>query len=161
MTLAFQAAAPVFTRPANTTAYAAGDLVANNTTAGNVVPLTFPRSKLRGRTSGKITGASILKGAASVTNANFRLHLFNSTKVPTNGDNGALAVADLVGYIGSIDIDMEATPTLIVSATAYKHSAAVALAFNATGNIYGFLEALEAYTPASGETFLVTIDIEA
>ena len=30
-----------FTRPANTTQYTAADLVANNATAGSVVPLTF------------------------------------------------------------------------------------------------------------------------
>ena len=30
-----------FTRPADTTAYASGDLVANSTTAGSVIPMTF------------------------------------------------------------------------------------------------------------------------
>ena len=30
-----------FTRPGDTTPYASGDLVANSTTAGSVVPLTF------------------------------------------------------------------------------------------------------------------------
>ncbi len=156
----FPAVAPTMTRPANTTAYAAGDLVANDTTVGNVVPLIFPRSRLRGRTSGQVTGASIHKSAASVTNANFRLHLFNQAKTLTNGDNGALVFSNLAGYVGAIDIDTEATPTT-AGGGAYKHSAAVALAFAATGNLYGYLEALEAYTPASGETFAVTVDISA
>jgi hypothetical protein len=31
-----------FTRPSDTTAYASGDLVANSTTAGSVVPMSFP-----------------------------------------------------------------------------------------------------------------------
>lgn len=157
---AFQATAPLMTRPANTTAYAAGDLVADNVTAGSVVPLIFPRSKFRGKTSGRIRGASIVKSAASVTNANFRLHLFNQAKTLTNGDNGALAVNNMTGYIGAIDMDTEATPTNIAGGPIYKHSAAVDLAFSANGNIYGYLEALEAYTPASAETFLVTVDVE-
>jgi hypothetical protein len=156
---AFQMTAPTFTRPANTTAYTAADLIANSATVGSVVPLIFPRSRLRGRTSGKITGASIHKSNATVTNANFRLHLFNQEKVLTNGDNGALVFSNLSGYIGAIDIDMEVTPTT-AGGGAYKHSAAVDLAFNANNNIYGYLEALEAYTPTSGGTFAVTIDIE-
>lgn len=159
MGIIFQAAAPRLTRPANTTAYAAGDLVANDTTVGNVVPLIFPRSKFRGKTSGRVTGASIHKSNATVTNANFRLHLFNAAKVLTNGDNGALVFSNLAGYIGAIDIDTEATPTT-AGGGAYKHSAEVKLAFGATGNLYGYLEALEAYTPASAETIDVVIDVE-
>jgi hypothetical protein len=31
-----------FTRPADATAYASGDIVANSVTAGSVVPLNFP-----------------------------------------------------------------------------------------------------------------------
>jgi len=37
-----------FTRPANTTAYADGDLVANSATAASVVPLTFTSSRVVG-----------------------------------------------------------------------------------------------------------------
>lgn len=158
----FQATAPLMTRPATTTQYAAGDLVADNVTAGSVIPLIFPRSRFRGKTSGRITGAGIVKSTVTATDAQFRLHLFNQAKTLTNGDNGALVVNDMTGYIGAIDVDMTTGGTAISGGPLYKHSAAVSLAFNATGNVYGYLEQTDAqgYVPASAETFLVTIDAE-
>jgi hypothetical protein len=163
----FRADAAAFTRPANTTAYAQNDLVADNVTAGSVTPIIFPRSKLRGRTSGKITGASLEKSAASLTTADFLLYLFNQAKTLTNGDNGAIVFNSWAGYIGAIALNFTTTPVgLPPAGTAgtparCRHQGTVDLKFNASQNIYGYLAANSAYTPASAETFLATIDIEA
>src|SRR5215207_5972656 len=48
-----------FVRPANTTAYAIGDLVANSTTAGSVTPLS-------------VTGARVANGTGSIVYAGLR-----------------------------------------------------------------------------------------
>lgn len=162
----FRADAVAFTRPANTTAYAQNDLVADNVTAGLVTPIIFPRSKLRGRTSGKITNGSLEKSAASLTTADFLLYLFNQAKTLTNGDNGAFVVNSWAGYIGHLVLNFTTSPVDLPPAgtagtPARCRAIAKDLKFNATQNIYGYLVANSAYTPASGETFLATLDIEA
>jgi hypothetical protein len=95
-----------FTRPADTTAYASGDLVANSTTVGSVVPLTFsPCTKGAGR-SAQIRRVRISKTGTSITNTTVRVHLFNVLPtVSTNGDNGAITIATgAAGYLGQVDV---------------------------------------------------------
>lgn len=158
--------APQMTRPADTTAYANGDLVANSTTAGSVVPLTFPRNKLQGRTSGKITGATLKKSSTGVTTASFRLHLFQAAPgAVTNGDNGAIAVASIGNHIGFLDFDFATLANdANIGGGLSKSAAAPAtpLTFSVAngGTIYGLLAATGAYTPASAETFDVALDVE-
>jgi len=153
--------APVsFTRPADTTAYAAGDLVANSVTAGSVTPLEF-RCGMVGRGRGRVTNARILKGAASVTNATFLVHLFGSSPTVNNGDNGAFSAVSLSDYLGSIAVDMSSNAGLS-SASAAKVATGdipydLTKALTANRKIYALLSATGAYTPASGETFEVTL----
>lgn len=154
------------TRPANTTAYAANDLIANDATAGNVVPFTFNFPELNRERNGKVVGLRLQKSVASVTNFNVRMHLFSTRPTVTNGDNGALlvAAADLPGYIGFVELDFEAAaPATVTLATTTptKFSAAQNFNFRASGpNIYGLLEALEAYTPASAEIFTAALTVD-
>src|SRR6185437_974597 len=77
-----------FTRPADTTAYATGDLVANSTTAGSVTPLSFTAPRYA-TGSGQVRRARLKKSTNTTTNATFRLHLYATSPTPTNGDNGA------------------------------------------------------------------------
>jgi hypothetical protein len=152
-----------FVRPADTTAYAAGDLVANNTTAANVIPLKFKvsRNPMDGVT---IRKAQIVKSGNVLTNAQFRLYLFDRPPVPSVGDNAAfnsantLAVGTVAGLIGFFDV------TLARAGTAGARGAAVPdIGTDVIGApqsdeyFYGLLEAIAAYTPVSGETFTVTL----
>jgi len=148
-----------FTRPADTTAYAAGDLVANSTTAGSVVAMSFANAARAAGKGGKIVGARLAKSGTGLTNASFRLHLF--TSVPgtiTNGDNSALSTSGVADYIGALDVVVDRAFT----DGAFGRSGAP-LSGNfleyvgATTTLYGLLEARGAYTPASGEVFTVTI----
>lgn len=144
-----------FTRPSDTTAYAAGDLVANSTTAASVVPLTWNTSSPSG--AFKIMGVRLLKTAASVTNAQFRVHLYSATPtIATAGDNSAFAsnVSGNAGWLGSFDGTMVAShadgaavvclPTLQVPSRVAEGAA-----------LFGLVVALAAYTPASAEVFTV------
>lgn len=144
-----------FTRPADTTAYAAKDSMCN-ATASTMAPMEFTGMGLQSGVGGVIHSARIFKSQDSVTNANFRLHLYNATFTPA-GDNAALTLvyADLAKYIGYIDfasaVDIGdhniSVATLPVPALIPYIPAATSL--------FGQLEALAAYTPASAETFVV------
>lgn len=155
-----RSAAPVvsFTRPADTTAYAAGDLVANSTTAGSVSPLTFDLTELR--SSGKVRNARLQKSGATATLATFRLHLFDRVKAVTNGDNGALAFANYDGYVASMDIDLATGAIALAGGPLTKFSAEIAAGFNRTERLYGYLEARAAYVPANAEVFTVALSVE-
>ncbi len=142
-----------FTRPADTTAYASGDLVANSTTVGSVVPLTIPSQP--GRTI-QIRRLRLRKSSVGVTNAQFRVHLFNALPVAaTNGDNGAISMTGAAGYLHQVDLTI---------AQALTDGAAVSAAAEvntfSNGNIYAFLEARAAYTPVSAEIFTLTLEVE-
>ena len=76
-------------RPADATAYAAGDEVSNHATAGSVVRATFD---MRGLERGKLIAAEIDLTAASgnvvTTASDFELLLFRTSEVPAAvGDN--------------------------------------------------------------------------
>lgn len=152
-------ASATFTRPADTTAYANGDLVANSTTAGSVVPMSFTALQSVNR-GGRIKAAKVAFSDTVLTNASFRLHLYNASPVPANGDNGAWSTSLVANYLGYIDCTV---------AQAFTDGAAGrAVAVAATGDginftsatVYGLLAATAAYTPTSAEVFTVTLEIE-
>ncbi len=162
MTMIYPSAS--FTRPANTTQYTAGDLVANDATAGNVTPITFSLAAAAGRTSFLALGASLRKSSNVVTVATFALHLFDRTKTVVGGDNADFEVATIDGYLGSIAMDA-ATGATVGIATAdnlfeYYSLGASPLPIIAGANIYGFLAAVGAYTPTSAEVFTLRLALQ-
>src|ERR1017187_8131102 len=92
-----------FTRPANTTAYASGYLVANATVVGNVVPLSWNVARYAGG-SASIGRARMRKSNTTNTYGTFRLHLYNQIPTPSNGD-GAAWLTQSAGYVGSFLFD--------------------------------------------------------
>lgn len=148
-----------FTRPADTTAYASGDLVANSTTAGSVTVMTFTigRGSSGAAASGMIRRARLRKTGTSTTNASFRLHLYRSAPTPSNGDNGAWLTNNAADYVGAIDItaDKAFTDGAIGNGTPNTGSE-----INFTHQTYyGLLEARAAYTPASAEVFTIELEV--
>jgi hypothetical protein len=93
-----------FNRPADTTAYADGDLIANSATAGSVAALTFTTSRIVGQ--GTISRVRFYKSQNTATNAQFTLHLFLEEPDVTNGDNGAFAIDTARNHIASIACDL-------------------------------------------------------
>lgn len=151
-------AATQFTRPANTTAYASGQLVANNTVAGSVVPLTF--AAVRGPNgSCTLRRAKIKKSGTSVTNAAFRLHLYKASPTVANGDGGVWSTNQAANYIGSLDVVIDKAFT---DGAVGNGVPSVGTDINLSltqQTVYGLLEARGAYTPASGETFDVSLEL--
>ncbi len=148
------------TRPADTTAYASGDLVANSTTAGSVVPMSITIGSYTG--GFRIRRVKLHKSGTSTTNAQFRVHLFNAAPATvTNGDNGAFSVSGVADYIGSFDVTMGQAFTDGAAGFAAPATGSDAAAVLTTNVVRAHLEARAAYTPASGEVFTLTLETEA
>lgn len=151
----------IFTRPANTTQYASGDLVANSATTADVVAMSWPVAER----SCQVRRARLFKDDDDVTAASFRLHLFSANPVatnPANGDNGAIQLnGALKSYLGSVDFDMTASGIDIHAdgnGAIGAPSKGEEINVRGVGDLYGLLEARGTYTPASGEEF--TVDLE-
>jgi hypothetical protein len=146
-----------FTRPEDTTQYTSGDLVANSTTAGSVVPMTFvvPNRGI------KLWRVSLLRSATTVTDAQFRLHLYNNSPTCANGDNGAWSTT-ASGYQGYVDIDgqNQAFSDDGLAFGVYVNNSVFAPMYiyaDSDRLIYGLIEARDTYTPASAEVFTATL----
>ena len=98
---------------ADTTAYAAGDLVANSTTAGAVTPLELFGATRAAGEAVRIQRVRLRKTGVGLTNAAFRVHLFRKPPVVRVGNNaafnasGVLALADNEGHVGAVDLVMD------------------------------------------------------
>lgn len=145
-----------FIRPADVTAYASGDLVANSTVAGSVTPLVFTV----GRTpdaGGFIRKARLRKSSTGLTGAVFRLHLYSSPPVCVNGDNAAWRTTRAADYIDAFNITMDRSFS----------DGAIGVGLPMLGQevsfighlVYGLLEIRGAHTPVSGDTFTVSLEV--
>ena len=148
------------TRPADTTAYAAGDAIATSTTAAISTILTFP-----GMARYVGGGGRILKVIASTSQkanvASYRLWLF--TSAPTKvADNAVLPLllAERVFVSNKLDIGPMETEA---STSTVAHAFGVGLIddfVTTDGNLYGILEPKTAFTPDSAQTFRVTLIVQ-
>jgi hypothetical protein len=147
-----------FARPANTTAYASGQLVANSTAAGSVVSLSFTAARVNGGGL-LIRRAVIAKSSTSLTNAQFRLHIYTSSPTLANGDGAAWSTTRS-GHVCDIDVTMVNAFTDGADGAGVPNVGADCnVQANAGTAIFGLLEARAAYTPANGETFTVLLDV--
>jgi hypothetical protein len=141
-------ATSTFVRPADTTQYAAGDLVANSTTAGSVTPLSFVSPK---GTPSYIKSVSLYHTDQDATGSTFRVWFLSSSPTVTNGDNGALAGIDAATVLGTVAITADQNCGDTYGITAAPAGLAV------SGTVYAVIEATGTYTPASAETFGVSV----
>jgi hypothetical protein len=161
-----QPVAGSFTRPADTTAYAVGDLIANSTAAASVA-LTFQAARMLGG-NGRITGARAFKSNPSLTAAQMRLHLFRLKPVPTVGDNGvfnsgtALACNMALASLGYFDFTFDRAFSDGAHALAPPNVGAQRIFGTPTTSmdIFGLVEARAAYTPLSAETFTFILEVD-
>lgn len=144
-----------FTRPNDTTAYAIGDLVANSTTAGSVVPLQLTIARVDGG-SGMLRKLRLRKSGASLTNASFRVHLYRVSPTPANGDNGAWSTNQAANYMGAFDVTMDAAFTDGASGNgAPRVGSEVNFKLPSGRVVFALIEARAAYTPIANEVFTV------
>lgn len=148
-------ASATFTRPADVTAYASGDLMANSTTAGSVTPLSFTPVRASGR-GVQINRARVSKTGTGVSGAVLRVHLYEASPTVANGDNGAFSTSQAATYLGYFDVT--AMTAFTDGAAGLGSLGTGAQASTTATTIYALLEARGAYTPASGEVFTVTLE---
>jgi hypothetical protein len=127
--------------------------MANSTTAGSVVAMTFtPVTRGSGK-SVQIRRVRVVKTGTSVTNCSVRLHLYNTSSITcANGDNGAWSTDKAANHAGHIDVtvDQVFTDGAFGQATCEINTNVLSL--------YGLLEARGAYTPANAEVFTVILE---
>lgn len=153
-----------FTRPADTTTYASGDVVCNSTSAP--VPLTFARATVtQGPKSSTIKQVIVVDSANQTTKLDGELWLFDTT-VALDNDNAAFTPTDaeLATLLGVVALG---TP-FVGDATSgaggnavYVKSVSIPVETKAADNaIYGVLVARNAYVPVSAESFTIRLGIE-
>jgi len=149
-----------FTRPNDTTAYAAGDLVANATAAGAVAPLRIDLGNVAAVGHGitRITRARLTKSGTAPTNASFRIHLYEAAPVAQNGDNGAWSTDSAASWLGSIDVTSMLAFTDGCTGTGSATAGSEMFLRLASGAIFALIEAKAAYAPAANETFTLTLE---
>lgn len=150
-----------FTRPANTTAYAAGQLMANNVTAGSVVPMTFANAARIANGNFYVRRARMSLSSKSVTNTTFRLHLFTATTGVANGDGGTFTPSLMALHFCSITITIVNAGSDVSKGEGSPDAGAEcnqALTGGAT-SVFGLLEVRAAYAPASAEVIVAELEI--
>jgi hypothetical protein len=155
-----------FTRPANTTAYASGDLVASTTTAGDVAAMELRGFSVNTQGSCIIRRIKLAKSGTSTTSASFRVHLFRADPATvTNGDNGAFSVSGVADYLGAADVTIDRAFTdgacgigVPIVGSEFMIRMPGANSVSTGQSIFAMIEARAAYTPASAEVFTLTVD---
>lgn len=153
-------ASAAITRPSNTDAYTAKDAVSDSTSAPTV--LTFSDLARINGGSGYVTKARLLTNQSTNT-TRFRLHLYHTAPTAIN-DNAAFTMlwANRANRVGYIDFDSQQTEGS-GSDSSNALNTTIRLAFKcATGSrvLYGLLETLGAFTPASGQLFFIELTAE-
>lgn len=157
------------TRPADVLIYAAGDLIANSTTSGQVVPIELVGAARGAGEAIRIERVRLRKTGTSLTAASFRVHLFRTLPVVSVGDNGVfdasnvLALADIAGYVGTVDVVMDKAAAIGargvgVPASGSGITCEAAGTTGHEGSLYALIEARAAYQGVSAEAFTVTIE---
>lgn len=149
-----------FTRPADTTAYTAGDVVSDSTSATTVQAVAnFARVNAG---TGYVVGARLTTDKKSIT-PRFRVHLYNASNPTVSADNAAMQrrYADESKYLGWFDLSAMATSTDTTNSTqSVSQDMTLRIPFScaaATRSIYFVLETLDAFTPASGQKFTLRL----
>lgn len=147
-----------FTRPADALQYAVGDLVANSTTAGSVVPMSFLLGNTSAQGQFRLTRVRLSKNSVGVTAATFRIHFYSASPTIASGDNVARSTT-LSGWLGAIDVPAMTAfsdGAAAVGAAVAGSEFLIRLASGST--VFCLLEALGTYTPVSGEIFTLTLE---
>lgn len=161
------ATADPFTRPADTTAYASGDLVANSTTAGSVAVPTIVFNPAASGGTAFVRRVKLKKSGTGVTNAAFRVHIYRSAPTPTNGDNGVWLTTESA-WVGSFDVTIDKAFSDGAAGVGIPTTGTVIAIVNpsntanpaAAVRLWALIEARGAYTPASAEIFTISAEVE-
>ena len=150
------------TRPADTTAYADGDVVTGSTAAA----LDFNLAAYNPGMGGWFLRADVLSSAYVAVAPEFDLWLFDTTLTPA-ADNAAFAPTDAEMAtrlaVLPVTIAQPGTKTAGAGGNQWISSDDVRVPFVAAPtsmHVYGVLVARTAYVPISGEVFTIDLTVE-
>lgn len=147
------------TRPANVTAYAAGDVVGAD---ASTVPITLADVARKLGGSGEIVHVSLETNNVTVTNGTFAVHFFTAS-FTVAADNAAFADihAQRANWVGSVSL-----PILVADSAsaggAWSKVDNVRIPFvcaGASDDLFAVIVVTGAYTPASGQVFSLSIGV--
>lgn len=150
------------TRPADTTAYTAGDAVANSTTAPTTMQFAGV-ARANGMTA-KVVGAVLSSSnAPPATPPDFDLLLFDTDPTDTN-DNAAFNPSDadilhcvaVIPFVGAFPFFTSGSGNQVW----HWEGSKLVKCDAADTKLYGMLRIRSAYTPISGEVFQVKLAVE-
>lgn len=144
---------PTVTRPADTTAYTAGDVVGGVITFANATP---------GSNAGVFVNfASLLWNLAAVPSGmtSFRLHLFSVTPPSALADNTAwdLPSSDRAAYLGFIDLGTPADVGSSVYVQTSGPNLTMQQMFAASTSLFGYMVTNGGYTPGESDSFVPSL----
>ena len=148
-------ASGTLTRPADTTAYAASDLVASNTVAASVVVPSVTVARIAAG-SGLIRSSLLRSNHTTGLDAiNFTVDLWTAAPTFTNGDNGAYAVATNGDkWLGSMSGTFRQFADQAVAMCAVDGGLPeIAFKLASGTDVLWTLRANAAFTPQSAKTF--------
>lgn len=150
-----RAAAVSLTRTADVNAYTANDVIGAAT--GSTAALTFAIAPSAGGEI-MITSVALETDSTAVISgeAGYRLYLYNITPPSALGDNAAwdLPSGDRASFLGYIDLGQPVD----LGSTCYIETAGISKQITAaSGNVFGYLVTLGAFTPASATVRVITL----
>lgn len=155
-----------YTRPANTTQYAAGDAVSDSASAPTA--LTFANAVREEGGAGLLVSATIATNSNETTKPDLELWLFDTAPTAIN-DNAAFVCsdADILNVVGVFAFATSSwrQATAGTGGTMFAQGAwaanTPAPVFKCVGgnDLYGLLVVRNAYTPISGEVFHIKLGI--
>ena len=157
------ATAAAMTRPANTTAYSAGDAVSNNATAASVTPIGFAAADVNNAPM-LLTHVELLSTdtGPAAAGASFEVWLFNADPTANagvgGGDNAAFSQKQ-AGFIGRMQgAFIAASDGSMAICTPIEGSLIPTAPSSGGTTIYALLKTLTAFTPsANSTTFTATL----
>ncbi len=152
------------TRPADTNAYTANDLVASSVTAGSVVVPSFALNVWNlasGAGGGFITRMRLMSNhTTGLAGIQVAVQLWSVAPTFTTGDNGAYAVATgAAGYLGRFTGTFQQFADGAVCELAPVVGPHLSVKLASTNLVYWDLQAVTGFTPQSGKTFTLTPEI--
>lgn len=141
-----------FTRPANTTAYAIGDVVNGD---GVLVPIALGVNQPGGR----ITQVRLTKSGEVLTLSTFRVHFFSASfAIPADNAQFTALNANRATYLGFVDLPIMVNDGA-GSGAAFTKDDDLRIPFPGA-TVYAVIVALGAYVPAEAEVFNLGIGVE-
>lgn len=150
-----------FTRPADTVAYAASDMVANSTTAASVAYGALTAARVAAgsfRISRLRLYSNTTSGLSGIT---FRVRLWSAQPSYANGDNNTYVPSvGAANYLGSFTGAFEQFGDGACAIMAPDSGPSLTCKLGAGQSIYWDIQTLAAFTPQSGKTFTIVAETD-